>query len=323
MNLITGKIRKPLRVVVYGPEGVGKSTFAAQFPAPVFMDVEGGTAQLDVPRFERPASFDALLASLGTLLTEEHEFHTLVLDTADWAEKLAIEGLCARFKKAGIEEFGYGKGYTYLAEEWMHLVAVLNRLRDERGMHVVLVAHATIRKFEQPDEMGAYDRYELKCSRQVSPLVKEWADLLLFANFRTVVQESPSGKPKGIGGKERVVQTEHSSAWDAKNRCGLPAELPFKFEGIAHLFADTPAPAAAPAPAPAPTAPAATPEVRLQHQMKEAGIGAGALIAYLRDKGHITAGVDAIEKLPARLVERMTDPKNWARIVETLKPEDK
>lgn len=238
MNLetIKGRIVKPQRVVIYGPEGIGKSTLASQFPRPVFVDTEGSTEQLDVVRFPRPQDWAEFAGFLRQAAEGDHEFRTLVVDTVDWAERLCTQFVCARARKAGIEDFGYGKGYTYLAEEFGHMLTTLTRLR-ERGMHVVLVAHSQIRKFEQPDEMGAYDRYELKCSRQVSPLLKEWADMLLFCQYKTVVVEGTDGsRRKAVGGRERRLYTSHTAAWDAKNRHGLRDELPFEYRAIASAF---------------------------------------------------------------------------------------
>jgi hypothetical protein len=104
---------------------------------------------------------------------------------------------------------------------------------------VVFVAHAKQRKQELPDEAGAFDRWEMKLSRQVAPLLKEWADLLLFLNYKTYVTQTESGKNKAAGGK-RVMYTTHHPCWDAKNRFGLPEELDLDFGGIAHIFEGEP-----------------------------------------------------------------------------------
>src|SRR4051812_7172151 len=146
---------------------------AAQFPSPVFLDTEGGTHHLDVARFPAPKTWDDVTKTITALVSEPHEFKTLVVDTADWLEKLLVEDVCCRANKTSTEEFGYGKGYVVLAEEVTKFLASLNALLA-RGMHVLLLAHCRIAKFEQPDAAGAYDRYELKLTKQVAPLVKEW-----------------------------------------------------------------------------------------------------------------------------------------------------
>jgi len=237
LPLISGKVLKPQRVVIYGPEGIGKSTLAATFPDPVFLDTEGGTIHLDVTRFPKPNNWEAVPGFIAQLSQNEHSFKTLVIDTIDWLERLLIEHICQKSHKDGIEDFGYGKGYTYLAEEFSRFLQSLEALR-EQGVHIVMVAHSTIRKFEQPDAAGAYDRYELKLSKQCAPLLKEWCDLLLFVNYFTKVTEK-DGRQKAVGGKERRIYTSHCAAFDAKNRHDLDDVLPMTFESIAHVIPAT------------------------------------------------------------------------------------
>jgi len=140
--LVSGKIALPQRAVIYGPEGIGKSTLAAAFPAPVFLDTEGGTAQLDVVRFPRPEYWEHVADIVTQLATCEHDRRTLVIDTVDWLERLLAEYLCRRANKDSIEDFSYGKDYTILAEEFSRFLGSLEALR-RRGMHVVMVAHST------------------------------------------------------------------------------------------------------------------------------------------------------------------------------------
>jgi energy-coupling factor transporter ATP-binding protein EcfA2 len=237
-SISVGRIQRPQKTVIYGPEGVGKSTLASQFPAPVFLDTEGGTHHLDVVRFTEASNWELIAAAIAQLASGQHEFKTLVIDTADWLEKRLAEAICRKTNKDSIEDFGYGKGYILLAEEFSKFLASLDGLL-RKGMHVVLLAHSTVRKFESPDQAGSYDRYELKLSKQVGPLLKEWADLILFANYVTRVAESDSGKRRGVGGKERVLFTTHAAAYDAKNRHGLEDKLPFAFSSIASVFAGT------------------------------------------------------------------------------------
>lgn len=238
MNITKGKIKKALKLVVYGQEGVGKSTFASKFPEPVFIDTEGSTGQLDVSRFDAPSSWEMLMQQVEYVRQHPDVCKTLVIDTADWAEKLCIRTVCDRAHKDGIEDFGYGKGYVYVAEEFGKLINKLTEVVNA-GINVVVTAHAQMRKVEQPDEMGSYDRWELKLTKQCSPLLKEWADILLFANYKTVVVKS-GDKYKGQGGQQRIMYTSHTASWDAKNRYALADTLPFDFNEIAHLFGHQP-----------------------------------------------------------------------------------
>lgn len=260
MKIISGKIIKPQKVVIYGPEGIGKSTFAAQFPKPLFIDTEGSTSHLEVDRLPRPTSWQMLKQYIKDLKGDTMGYHTLVIDTADWAERLCEEAVCQSNGKVGIEDFGYGKGYTYVKEEFGRLLDSLSDLIDA-GMNVVLTAHSIIRKFELPEETGAYDRYELKLGQkagnQCAALAKEWADMVLFVNYKEIVITTKDNKKKVSGGK-RVMYTAHNPCWDAKKRHGLAEELPFDYQEIANCIPVmnqvTPQPTPA-EPEPAPKAP--------------------------------------------------------------------
>ena len=236
LNIVEGKVKRPIKCVIYGSEGIGKSTLASQFPDPLFIDTEGGTASMNVRRINKPADWDELLNIIAEVARDPDVCKTLVLDTADWAEQLCIENICRKYKQNSIESFGYGKGYTYLSEEFSKLLQYMDTV-IKHGKHVVVTAHAKMRKFEQPDEMGAYDRWELKLSRQVAPLLKEWCDMLLFINYKTYVITTENNTQKVQGGK-RVMYTTHHPCWDAKNRHGLPEEMELSFSGLAELFAD-------------------------------------------------------------------------------------
>ena len=238
MKIISGKIIKPQKVIIYGPEGIGKSTFAAQFPKPLFIDTEGSTSHLEVDRLPRPTSWQMLKQYIEDLKGDTIDYHTLVIDTADWAERLCEEAICQSNGKVGIEDFGYGKGYTYVKEEFGRLLDSLSDLIDA-GMNVVLTAHSIIRKFELPEETGAYDRYELKLGQkagnQCAALAKEWADMVLFVNYKEIVITTKDNKKKVSGGK-RVMYTTHNPCWDAKNRHSLAEELPFDYQEITHCI---------------------------------------------------------------------------------------
>lgn len=241
MKLSKGRIKSAMKILIYGPEGIGKSTFASRFPAPVFIDTEGSTKALDVLRVDpAPASWPELIGCVREFTAKREELGeslgTLVIDTADWAEKLCRENVCAARKMKSIEDAGYGKGYTYVEEAFGELLRALDAV-IAKGVHVVVTAHAQMRKFEQPDELGAYDRWELKMSKRTAALLKEWADAVLFANYKTQVvnvdnQGALKGKNKAQGGA-RVLYTSHHPCWDAKNRFGLPDELPLDYDAFA------------------------------------------------------------------------------------------
>lgn len=240
MKITKGKQHRAQRVVIYGVESVGKSTFAAQFPKPLFLDVEGGTAHLDTDRAEINSAIE-LDEALTACKTADYQ--SIVIDSADWAERLVLEHMLATDKKKSVEDYGYGKGFVMLAEKFSRLLSVADQL-IAAGKNVVFIAHSKVQRVEPPDLMSAYDRFELKLTKQSAPLLKEWADELWFFKFKTKTVESESGRSKGIGGKERIILTTHSAAYDAKTRSGLAEELPMAWESVAHLFATKPAPVA-------------------------------------------------------------------------------
>lgn len=243
LRITKGVIESAQRIVVYGPEGIGKSTFLSQFPNAIFIDTEGSTRRLNVQRLPAPSSWSMLIDEVKYVKANLGICRTLALDTADWAEQLCMAEVCAKAQKSGIEEFGYGKGYVYVAEEFGRLLNLLTEV-NAQGVHIAVSGHAKMRKFEQPDEMGAYDRWELKLSKLVAPMLKEWADMVLFANYKTYVvnidgQGAEKGKNKAQGGA-RVMYTSHHPCWDAKNRHSLNAELKFEFSEISHCLSNGP-----------------------------------------------------------------------------------
>lgn len=234
-----GKVKSAIRLVAYGAEGIGKSTFASRFPAPLFIDLEGGTKQLEVDRYPAPDSWLMLLEEIDSVIEDPGDYETLVIDTIDRAEVLLTAQLLDEAGVDSIEKVGggYGKGYTALKERF--LKDFLNRLDKviAKGVNVTLVAHANSRKFETPDT-PPYDKWELKISKQVAPIVKEWADILLFMNYRVMVIEE-NGRSKARGKGERMMYATHRPTYDAKNRYGLPDEMPLSFEPLKEIYEGT------------------------------------------------------------------------------------
>jgi hypothetical protein len=305
MKITTGKQTRAQRVVLYGVESVGKSTFAAQFPKPLFLDIEQGTSHLDVDRCDIN-SWKQLTEALSE--AKATDYKTIVIDSADWAERLCVEDLLTTSKKTSIEDFGFGKGWVMVAERMSRMLASVDALIDS-GKHVVLIAHSKIVKFEAPDALAPYDRYELKLSKQCSPLLKEFADELWFLRFKTKVSTSDTGRGKGIGGKERILLTTHSAAYDAKTRSGLAEELPLEWASVSHLFQIA---KAAPSPAPAPEQPTI---VKIEDWTIEVAKHGEAATSFLRAKEQITQDQDwteASDRVLARI--RQDVPKFLATV---------
>ena len=229
-------VAKAIKFCIYGSEGVGKSTLASKLPHPIFIDTEGSTEHMTVVRYPRPQSWQDIMdmvTDAGNLLNPGN---TLIIDTLDWADTLCTRSLCREKKWGSIEDAGYGKGYVMLGEKFSELLAKLTELAD-KGINVGFCAHAQLRKVEKPEETGAYDHWELKCSKRVAPMVKEWCDLLLFCNYDSLVIHGSNPMEKNrITGNKRVMYANHAPTFDAKNRFGLPDKMPLEYESIKGVF---------------------------------------------------------------------------------------
>ena len=225
---------EPMKVLIYGVEGIGKTTFASKFPDPIFIDTEGSTGFINARKLPNPTSWTMLLDELEDIKSEPRG-KTLLIETLDWAERLATQYLMHKNKWAAIDSTNYGSRYVALSDEIGKLLNKLTEIKDV-GINIVLTAHAETKKHELPDEMGQYDKYTLKLEKRDAGLTKEWADMILFFNYKTtIISDSKSNSKKATGG-QRVMYTTHKPAWDAKNRLGLPDELPIDFEAIRELF---------------------------------------------------------------------------------------
>jgi AAA domain-containing protein len=236
-NLIqTGQINRAQKLVIYGPNGIGKTTLAAQFPSPIFLDTEDGTTHQKLTRIQTPTE-EPFFDALRTLGSERHGYKTLVIDTIDVAEKFNRERVLKQHKMKHIEDFGYGRGWTYLREQFdAFLFGCLDGF-IRHGIHVVAIGHSTVKRIQPPGLSDAYDRYELKLDPVNSAKLKEWSDALLFVSWDVRISENAEGRIRGVGGKERIIYTTHSAAYDAKNRVGLPEKLKCEFAGLAPLLA--------------------------------------------------------------------------------------
>lgn len=228
----SGRVRRPPRVLLYGPPGIGKSTWGAGAPAPIFLPVEAGSDQLDVPRFPQPQTLDEAKVALRALREEPHEYQTVVLDTVDALEPLIWRAVCKAANVTSIEDVGggYGKGYIAAMDEWLILIRGLELLRERRGMTVVLLAHADVKNWKNP--VGPdYDRFQLRLNAKAGAKVIEWCDDVLFANLAVATEKTGKGKwakAKPTGGV-RKVYTQTSPSYEAKNRHALPPTLELDF----------------------------------------------------------------------------------------------
>jgi hypothetical protein len=217
----------PQKILIYGVQGIGKNTFAATFAKPVLLQIEDGSAALDIPAFPLATSFQAVVDIIQAL-HGEHDYKTLILDTLDWLEPLLWQACCETKGWACIEDPGWGKGYIELDKWWRHVMAGLDSLRHSKGMDIVVLAHSEVKRIEPPDT-DPYDTYQIKMQKRAFALWQEWADMVLFLNYKVNIAKAKVGvdqvKTRGVGTGDRVIYTSERPAWKAKNRWSLPDEI--------------------------------------------------------------------------------------------------
>lgn len=227
------------RLLIHGVAGVGKTTFAAAAPAPVFILTEDGLGTLNADHFPLARTFEEVMESLVALHVEEHAFQTVVIDSVDWLEPLVWAQACKDNGWKSIEDAGYGKGYVAALDLWRQYIEWLNALRDDRGMTVIQIAHTEIKRFDSP-EHEPYDRYIIKLHARAAALLQEHSDAVLFANYRISTVKSDVGFNKkvnrALGSGERVLHTAERPAFLAKNRYSLPDSLPLSWEDFANAM---------------------------------------------------------------------------------------
>ena len=244
-SIQTGRENRPPRLMVYGQEGVGKSTLGASAPDAIFIQTEDGLGEINCHKFPLAKSFDEVLAELTALRDEDHKYKTVVIDSADWLERLIWDRVCSDFGVRSIEKAdgGYGKGYVHAVGYWRTVVSMLDELRNKRGMIVIIIAHSKVERFEDP-ENTAYDRYAPRLHKAATGLLCEWADAVMFATKRFRVNKENAGfagergiaAPIGSNGGERILRTVGGPACIAKNRFGLPGEIPLSWDAFIEAY---------------------------------------------------------------------------------------
>lgn len=237
-SLQRGPVAKPPRILIYGVQGVGKSTFCNGAPNPIFITTEDGLGSINATSFPLCRSFQDVLNCLDSLLNEPHDFQTVVLDSLDWLEPMLWKAVATQEGKASIEEFGYGKGYVLALDAWAYFLNQLERLREEKGMIVILTAHADVKRFDDPDK-GSYNRYNIKLHTRAGEKVMEAVDCVFFANYQVVMKTDEVGfnqkKNRAMGNGQRLIHTQERPAYVAKNRYSLPDSIPLDANTWGHL----------------------------------------------------------------------------------------
>ncbi len=242
-QVTSGRGPAPRRVMLYGTHGIGKSTFASCAPKPVFIQTEDGLGEINCAKFPVTTTFDQAMQALSELYTDEHPYRTVVVDSLDWLERLIWTDVCRKRNVESIEDIGYAKGYVFAMSQWREFLEGLSALRSDKGMTTVLIAHARIERFENP-ETDSYDRYVPRLHRLASQVLQEWCDEVLFATFKVFTKQTDEGfdrkRNQGIGTGERVLRTVERPAHVAKNRLSLPEEMPLDWNVYAQHMTTEP-----------------------------------------------------------------------------------
>lgn len=234
-NATKGIEKMPHAIIIYGVESIGKTGFAASFPSPFFIDIEGGSKNYDVERIS-DLSFSEIISLLEELKTTDHK--TIVIDSLDWLEKIMHKHICEKYKVTAVEDAGggYGKWVNIMIQEWTPLIEGLKSLRS-LGKNIVMTAHYQVKAFNDPVTSHPYDRYTMKLNDKVAAIFREWVDCVLFANFEvfTKADNIKATKGKGFSSGVRKLYCEKRAAYDAKNRFGLPESINLDYEEFIRL----------------------------------------------------------------------------------------
>lgn len=235
MSMTLASIRKgkqpaPDRILLHGTEGVGKTTFASESAKPVFLAAEDGVRKFTVDSYPEPKSFADVLEAIRDLESSKHDYKTLVIDSIDFVAHLIHDAVCAREKWSDEDFEKFGRGCKVWISEWRQLLAACDSLRLNKGMEIILVAHTATKNFKNPAG-DDWSRYGINIAGDGAPaLLMAWADTVLFAAHEEFTVGDPkAGRVKGVSSGKRLLHTERTAAWDAKNRDGLPPIIPLSY----------------------------------------------------------------------------------------------
>jgi hypothetical protein len=247
-SLVSTKSDKPPVILLYGVDGIGKTSLASEFPNPIYLHTDGEEPPSDI-EMASPGTIESytdLVELINELLTTEHPHQTVIIDSIDGLESLVWAETASRLKIGSIEEAGYGKGYIEADTEWQYLMAGVLALKNQLGIGVVLLAHPEVIRFDSPIT-DPYARYTIKLHKRANALIREKSDIVAFMNYRTTIKEKEVARQKtvahGEGGGDRQVHLEERPGYLAKNRYQMPVTIQYKKgKGYTELSKFFPAP---------------------------------------------------------------------------------
>jgi hypothetical protein len=254
LKTIAKSAPKVPRIVIHGPSGIGKTTFASNADKPIFILTEDGMGDIPAERipFEMnedgtikrdvAISFGEVMEALKALGKQEHGYKTLVIDSLDWLEPLVWKSVCERNNVVSIEDVkgGYGKGYVDTLVEWSDFFGMITALRDYKGMTVIMIAHSQVTTINDP-MLPSYDTTGLKLNKRAAGIATEYADIIGYACIKTVVTtDKGSGfdkdRNRALTTGERVLYLQPSPAYTAKNRYHMPPVIPLDWQEFAKVL---------------------------------------------------------------------------------------
>lgn len=226
-----GKGDQPRRTLLYGTHGIGKSTFASRMPGHLIFDLEDGLNNIVCDATPKLGNMNEVMGWITELYEQDHKYKVICIDTIDFLERIIWKEVCREGNKKALDDFGFGKGYKLALASWGEFLEALDYLREKQGMAVLLLAHATTEKYENP-ETEPYDRYCPRIHKSASQLVQQWCDEVFFASHKvfTVKDDIKGGeRSRGISSTDRVIRTEERAAFLAKSRLAVPQEFPLDY----------------------------------------------------------------------------------------------
>jgi len=241
VKITRGKKIVPRRVLLYGTHGIGKSSWAAQAPDVVFLNLEDGLNDIDVAKTDHLIRLEQVMEALTFLATQKHDFKWVAIDSVDWLEALIHAEVAREAGKPTIGDIGYGAGYKSAMAYWDKILTMLDWLRteSERKLGVILLAHTAVKKYTDP-MTDSYDRYQPALHETAAATLQEWCDEVLFASYRvhTRKQDEGFGKERIIAGGsgERLIRCTETPGALAKNRLTMPETIDFSWAAYAQYF---------------------------------------------------------------------------------------